>query len=78
MTVPIPTVQQISDLTNYSEEELVSLAKAGNSEAFNVLFNLFRPFALRVAQGILRNNAEAEEQVQEAFLKIYTHICGFL
>jgi RNA polymerase sigma-70 factor (ECF subfamily) len=54
-----------------TDDELIEQARKGNSEAFSRLFDQHRIYCLRVAQTILRNEADAEEEVQNAFLNAY-------
>ena len=60
-------------------EETVWLrrAKEGNLEAFNWLMNRYRERAVRLAAHVLRRPAEAEDLVQEAFLRAFSQIQGF-
>lgn len=59
------------ELTDASDAELVVAALAGNTQAFDVLVNRYRRAMLTVAQQIVRNPADAEDVVQEAFLRSF-------
>ena len=51
-----------------TDEQLVALAQAGNSEAFASLFRRYRPAIARYAGRLLGDDARAEDIVQEVFL----------
>ncbi len=54
-----------------NERELVRDLKKGNSIAFNTLFYTYSSKLYHFALSYLKSNAEAEELVQEVFLKIW-------
>ncbi len=65
------------------EEILIEQLKAGNREAFDVLYEKYKNMAIRTAYLITGNLSESEDVVQEAFLKVWLyrgqlqHIGGF-
>ena len=59
------------ELIEASDTELVVVALAGNTQAFDVLVNRYRRAMLTVAQQIVRNAADAEDVVQDAFLRAF-------
>ena len=64
-------ILQSHELTNANDAELVVAALAGNTQAFDVLVNRYRRAMLTVAQQIVRNHADAEDVVQDAFLRSF-------
>ena len=54
-----------------TDRELVTLARAGDKEAFGELLARYQPMALRIAQGMVRQEEVARELVQEAWLAAY-------
>jgi RNA polymerase sigma-70 factor (ECF subfamily) len=64
-------ILQGQELTNATDAELVVTALAGNTQAFDVLVNRYRRAMLTVAQQIVRNPADAEDVVQDAFLRSF-------
>lgn len=56
---------------DYTDKELVSLLKAGSSEAFRILLDRYGSKLYRFSFSYLRNRYDAEEIVQEVFLKIW-------
>ena len=59
------------ELTDATDAELVVSALAGTTQAFDVLVNRYRRAMLAVAQQIVRNPADAEDVVQDAFLRSF-------
>ena len=59
------------ELIEASDAELVVVALAGNTQAFDVLVNRYRRAMLTVAQQIVRNSTDAEDVVQDALLRAF-------
>ena len=57
-----------------NEVTLVAEAQAGNAEAFTTLVNQYDRNIYRVALSITGNQADAEDVLQETFLKAYTRL----
>ena len=60
-----------------SEELLVARARGGSSEAFSKLVRLHSPQIYSVSLAILRNHADAEDNVQDVLCKAYKNIHRF-
>ena len=60
-----------------SDEELARLLQNGNADALTVLFKRHSPLLFGIARRILRNDAEAEDTVQQIFLDVYRSIQQF-
>ena len=59
------------------ELSLVRAAKAGNIEAFEQLIRRYDRNVFRIAQHITQNREDAEDVVQDAFLKAFQNLNGF-
>jgi RNA polymerase sigma-70 factor (ECF subfamily) len=59
------------------EPVLVAAAQAGDIVAFETLVGRYERKILRLAQNITQNREDAEDVMQEAFLKAYEHLSGF-
>ncbi|HLH02083.1 MAG TPA: sigma-70 family RNA polymerase sigma factor [Bryobacteraceae bacterium] len=59
-----------------SDEELIQICP-DNRDAFGELARRYRPMAFRAAFCVLRNELDAEDQVQTAFCKAFDHIGQF-
>ncbi len=60
-----------------SDHQLITLLKAGNHQAFQTLIRTYNQRLFRIARSIMREDMEAEDVVQEAYLKAFTHLDGF-
>ena len=61
----------------FDESALVAQAKAGDQNAFAELVNRYERKIYRLAKNITRNDEDAEDVLQDAFLKAYTHLENF-
>jgi RNA polymerase sigma-70 factor (ECF subfamily) len=61
----------LADGKNNTDSELVALLKVGSSVAFNELLDRYSPKIYRFSLSYLKNRYDAEEIVQEVFLKIW-------
>jgi RNA polymerase sigma-70 factor, ECF subfamily len=59
------------------DEQLLRRFQAGDRTALEVLFQRHRAVAYRVAFRLLGNEADALDAVQDAFIKVFTHLDGF-
>jgi RNA polymerase sigma-70 factor, ECF subfamily len=60
-----------------SDEDLAAELSQGNTDALTVLFKRHSALVFGVARRILRNDAEAEDAVQQTFLDVYRAIQRF-
>jgi RNA polymerase sigma-70 factor, ECF subfamily len=61
----------------FDESALVIRAKAGDDEAFSELVRHYERRVFRMAKQITQNDDDAEDVLQETFLKAYTHLDNF-
>lgn len=59
------------------DEALVKRVQQGDAAAFNELVNRYERKVFRLARNITNNPEDAEDVLQETFLKAYSHIGGF-
>jgi len=59
------------------ETELVERARVGDAHAYEELVRMHQQVAMRTAWLVTRNAAEAEDAVQEAFVKAYRALRRF-
>lgn len=69
--------ESLCQLRALEDEELVGKLTDGCHDALTVLFERHSPLVFRIARRILRNDAEAEETVQQVFLNVYRSIDQF-
>src|SRR5690242_19648002 len=60
-----------------TDEELVNRIFAGEKHLFDTVVQRHYRRLMRVAMSIMRNEAEAEDVVQDAFLSAYQHLSQF-
>ncbi len=59
------------------EAELVRRALGRDDTAFRTIMERYNRRLYRIARGILRNESEAEDAVQEAYVNAFIHLDGF-
>jgi RNA polymerase sigma-70 factor (ECF subfamily) len=65
------------DYLNLPEPELVGLARDGDRQAFRAIMTRCNQRLFRVARAVVRDEAEAEDVLQEAYLRAFAAIGGF-
>jgi len=71
------SIGMIHDLENANEEILVTAAREGDHSAFSELWNRHSKRAFRTIYRITRNQQDAEDALQDAFLKAFVHLNNF-
>jgi RNA polymerase sigma-70 factor (ECF subfamily) len=66
-----PALQALSD------EEVVERVLAGETELFEILMRRYNQRLYRVARAILVNDGEAEDVMQDAYVRAYAHLAQF-
>lgn len=66
-----------STIVRDDEAALVAAAKSGDNRAFDELVTRYERKIFRLAMNITQNQAEAEDAMQDAFLKAYRHLGEF-
>lgn len=61
----------------FDEAGLVAKAKAGDNSAFSALVEHYERRVFRMAKQITQNEEDAEDVLQETFLKAYSHLEDF-
>jgi RNA polymerase sigma-70 factor (ECF subfamily) len=71
------TAAGLSAADRRSESELIDRARARDEAAFRAIMQANNRRLYRLARGILRNDSEAEDVVQETYIRAFTHLDGF-
>jgi RNA polymerase sigma-70 factor (ECF subfamily) len=76
---PVPPGDTTELSTPEAAEELpvVERARAGDSSAFSELVKRYERKIFRLAKNITQNDEDAEDVLQETFLKAYSHLGSF-
>jgi RNA polymerase sigma-70 factor (ECF subfamily) len=72
----IPIVQRAT-LEAWTDEQVVEKVLAGDTGAFEVIMRRYNQRLYRVVMSILRNDAEAEDVMQDAYVRAYEHLSQF-
>jgi RNA polymerase sigma-70 factor (ECF subfamily) len=59
------------------ERELVRRSLARDDQAFRIIMSRYNRRLYRIARGIIRNDSDAEDIVQEAYVKAFMHLANF-
>jgi RNA polymerase sigma-70 factor (ECF subfamily) len=73
MTTPVRSL----DYGGLTEAALVARARDGDAEAFRAIMQQANQRLFRVARGIVRDEVEAEDVVQEAYVRAFQHLASF-
>jgi RNA polymerase sigma-70 factor, ECF subfamily len=71
------TDSRTGDGTGLSDEEIVRRVRAGDTGLFEILMRRHNQRLYRAARAIVRDDAEAEDVTQEAWVRAYTHLEQF-
>jgi RNA polymerase sigma-70 factor (ECF subfamily) len=74
---PVQSRSLPSQVVKDDEPRLVAAARAGDISAFETLVDRYERKIFRLTQNITRNREDAEDAMQEAFLKAYEHLGEF-
>jgi RNA polymerase sigma-70 factor (ECF subfamily) len=74
----LPALQTIATApTTLSDGEVVARVLAGDTSLFEILMRRYNQRLFRVARGILADDAEAEDVMQEAYLRAFRELASF-
>lgn len=73
----MPTLATAAPLPGSDDAALASRVRAGDAAAFEQLMRRHNRRLFRVARSMLRNDAEAEDALQDAYLAAYQSMAGF-
>jgi RNA polymerase sigma-70 factor (ECF subfamily) len=70
-------LRQTGGLEALSDEEVVRRVGRGETALFEILMRRYNQRLFRVARAIMRDDAEAEDVLQQAYVNAYTHLQQF-
>jgi RNA polymerase sigma-70 factor (ECF subfamily) len=73
----LAVLRQQTDLDRLSDEDLVGMARQGGENAVRLLIRRNNRRLFRVARAVLRDDGEAEDVVQETYVKAFTKLDSF-
>ncbi|MBY5407444.1 RNA polymerase sigma factor [Rhizobium leguminosarum] len=75
--IPVPAARHRPQVSTLSDADLVPLAKMGDELAIRTIVQRHNQRLFRTARAIIRNDAEAEDVVQAAYVKAFTNLATF-
>ncbi len=78
--MPLTSAAVRFDLTAWgqlTDEEIVSAVRTGNTALYEILMRRYNQRIYRIVRTILRDDAEAEDVMQEAYVRAYQHLGDF-
>ena len=74
---PVPAIQPVEAEEPHPDVALVARARTGDVAAFETLVKQYDRQVFRIAQHITQNREDAQDVVQDAFLKAYQKLDQF-
>ena len=71
------TVLERARLEGWTDEEVVERVLAGETALFEIIMRRYNQRLYRVTRAILRDDAEAEDVIQDAYVRAYAHLNQF-
>ncbi|ACI58115.1 RNA polymerase, sigma-24 subunit, ECF subfamily (plasmid) [Rhizobium leguminosarum bv. trifolii WSM2304] len=75
--IPVPVARHQLLLSALADADLVPLAKMGDEPAIRAIVKRHNQRLFRTARAVIRNDAEAEDVVQAAYIKAFTNLATF-
>ena len=72
----IGTLERASS-EGWTDEEIVERVKAGDTALYEIIMRRYNQRLYRVTRAILRDDAEAEDVIQDAYVRAYQHLDQF-
>jgi len=64
-------------MKKYSEKDIIESVKRGNQSDFSLLIDIYKNKAFSMLKRMLKNQMDAEEALQDSFLKAYENLATF-
>jgi len=64
-------------MRNLTDSEIITSVKRGNQADFEIIIDRYKNKAFSLVKRILKNNMEAEEVLQDCFLKAFNALSSF-
>jgi RNA polymerase sigma-70 factor, ECF subfamily len=75
--LPLMRIAETTDVHAPSDDLVIARVLAGDPGSFEVLMRRYNRRVFRAARAVLRDEAEAEDVVQDAWVRAYTHLRQF-
>ena len=64
-------------LEGWSDEEVIERVKAGDTSLYEIIMRRYNQRLYRIARAILRDDSEAEDVIQDAYVRAFQHLDQF-
>jgi len=64
-------------LEGWSDEEVIKRVKAGDTSLYEIIMRRYNQRLYRIARAILRDDSEAEDVIQDAYVRAFQHLDQF-
>jgi RNA polymerase sigma-70 factor (ECF subfamily) len=71
---PSPTLLEQAKLEGWTDEEVIQRVLAGETALYEIIMRRYNQRLYRVARAILRGDSEAEDVMQDAYVRAYEHL----
>lgn len=71
------TLALVANFASLSDEEVVARVLAGDTALYEIIVRRYNQRLYRVVRGILRDDAEAEDVMQDAYVRAFEHLGQF-
>src|SRR5437899_12268883 len=61
----------------WTDQEVLDRIKAGDTSLYEIIMRRYNQRLYRIGRAILRNDAEAEDVMQDAYVRAYEHLSQF-
>jgi RNA polymerase sigma-70 factor (ECF subfamily) len=72
-----PELETVPEKDQWSDEEIVGRVRAGETALFEIIMRRYNQRLYRLARAILRDDSEAEDVMQDAYVRAYEHLGQF-
>jgi RNA polymerase sigma-70 factor, ECF subfamily len=75
--MPTIGILEISSSENPTDCEVIQRVKAGDTALYEIIMRRYNQRLYRIARAILRDDAESEDVIQDAYVRAYQHLDQF-
>lgn len=77
VAISVPSQRHYPDATGLSDTDLVTLAREGDESAIRAIVQRHNQRLFRTARAVMRDDAEAEDVVQAAYIQAFANLAAF-
>src|SRR3954468_25092117 len=75
----MPTIETLerAGAEGWTDQEIVDRVRAGDTALYEIIMRRYNQRLYRIARAILRDDAESEDVMQDAYVRAYQHLHQF-